>query len=384
MARKKLKGGFRELSNGTIEYQVSLPPDIYGKRRRKAFYGKDDYECIAKYQEFIKNGHKQPDKPKVHTLSTTLDEWIEERRGCVSSNTLSSSTLKDYCFLIVHIKKHGIGSMRLADIKRKHITDFFMSIGEYSNSARKKTRYILSAAFEWAIDNEDCINNPVRNFKLPPKLQPEKEPFTEDETRIILDFAKTDYLFGLPITIMLNSGIRSGEMRALSPSQIDLKNGVITVDRAIKHTEELGKPKNNKTRYVPLDEEVTAFLAENVDKKAKYLVGNTHYVSRAGFRSRYLHFFNRMNKYLADSGKEPIPFKSAHATRHTYSTLRQKQGMPIAMVAELLGHCSTAVTDKYTHFKDVSILSEAVRKYAFLPPPSPLPTEQISGTDQSG
>jgi site-specific recombinase XerD len=42
--------------------------------------------------------------------------------------------------------------------------------------------------------------------------------------------------------------------------------------------------------------------------------------------------------------------------------------MPIAMVAELLGHSSIEMTDKYTHLGDVATLSEAVRKYPFLKP----------------
>jgi site-specific recombinase XerD len=73
-----------------------------------------------------------------------------------------------------------------------------------------------------------------------------------------------------------------------------------------------------------------------------------------------------MNKFLEESGQTPIPFKSAHATRHTFGTIRQKNGMPIAMVAALLGHHSTEVTDKYTHVGDVATLTEAVKKYEFL------------------
>jgi integrase len=52
---------------------------------------------------------------------------------------------------------------------------------------------------------------------------------------------------------MMNTGVRSGEMCGMTMGQIDLERGVITIDRAIKHTEEPGLPKNNKTRYIPLE-----------------------------------------------------------------------------------------------------------------------------------
>jgi integrase len=225
---------------------------------------------------------------------------------------------------------------------------------------------LLNAAFEAALDNELCNRNPVRSVKLSKKAPTEKVPFTEAETRTILDFAVTDKWFGTAIYIMLNSGIRSGEMRGMTVEQIDLEHGVIIVDRAVKRTEEIGLPKNNKTRLVPLEPKVTEFLKSKLSDKSGYIVGNTHYVSRAGFRSRYMHFFNRLNKYLISKGENPIEMHNPHATRHTFSTLRQKQGMPVAMVSQLLGHSSTDITDKYTHLGDVEVLSEAVRKYSFL------------------
>jgi integrase/recombinase XerC len=75
-----------------------------------------------------------------------------------------------------------------------------------------------------------------------------------------------------------------------------------------------------------------------------------------------------LNIFLEEKGEKPIEIKSPHSTRHTFSTLRQKSGMPVGMVAAILGHSSLAMTEKYTHFGDIDTLSDAVRKYAFLNP----------------
>ena len=69
-----------------------------------------------------------------------------------------------------------------------------------------------------------------------------------------------------------------------------------------------------------------------------------------------------MNTFLENTEEKPIPLKSSHTTRHTCGTLLHKNGMPIVMVMEILGHSSTVMTEKYTHFNDVGILAEAVRK----------------------
>jgi integrase len=364
MQRKKGDGSFRRLPNNSFEYAISVGNDIYGSRQRKFFYGKTEAECRKKYKDFMKGGDKQQIKAREYSLSKWLDEWLK----IYKAKNVQASTYNEYVYLASHAKRHKIGGMKLSQIKPIHVTEFFTSLINYSHSIRKRMRFLLNAAFECAIDNDFCAKNPVRRAEIARKPQPEKEAFTEDEARTIIEFAKTDELFGVPIYILLNTGIRSGEMRALTTDKIDFENGVIAIDKAVKETGELGLPKNGKPRYIPIEDEVTAFLSDRIDRDAKYLIGDSYYVSKDGFRGRYEWFFKRLNLFLESNGKKPIKIKSPHSTRHTFGTLRQKSGMPIAMVSALLGHQSTEVTDKYTHLSDVTTLSEAVRKYPFIKP----------------
>jgi integrase len=364
MQRKKGDGSFRRLPNNSFEFTVSVGNDIYGSRQRKFFYGKTESECRKKYKEFLKGGEKTQRKLNEYTVSTWLEEWLR----IYKQNKVEASTYKDYCYLATHVRNHKIGKMKLSYVKSLHITEYFTSIIGYSSNFRKKTRFLLNGAFEAAIDNDFCVKNPVRRAEIAKKPELEKEPFTEDEARTIIEFAKTDEIFGVPVYIMLNTGIRSGELRALTADKIDFENGIITIDKAVKRTEELGKPKNSKTRHVPLKSEVLEFLREKVNREAKYIVGGSHYVTSSALRCYYEAFFKRMNTFLESTGEKPIPLKSPHATRHTCGTLLQKNGMPIVMVMELLGHSSLAMTEKYTHFGDISVLAEAVRKYDFITP----------------
>lgn len=358
MKRKQGDGSFRQLKNGTFEFTVSCGFDLYGKLIRKRFYGTTETECRKKYKEFIKSGDK-PTPNKEHSLAEWLDIWLDKYK----SKNVQSSTYEEYVHLCAHIKKHQIGSLKLSKIKPIHITDFFTDMINYSHSVRKRIRFLLHGALEAAIDNDYINRNPVDRAEIAKKKQGEKEAFTEDEVRTILNFAKQDELFGLPMLIMLNTGIRSGEIRALSPDKIDTDKCVIKIDKAVKKDGEIGCPKNGKSRYVPIKKDFADYLKRHLEFNVNYVVGNNFIVSESSFRSRYLHFFGRLNKILINTGETAINPKSPHATRHTYGTLLQKNGMPIAMVSELLGHSSTDVTDKYTHLNDISILSSAIEKY---------------------
>jgi integrase len=351
MQRKKGDGSFRKLPNGSVEFSIDVGYDIYGKRRRKRFYGKTETECRKNYKDFMKGGEKKPSRAKEYKLSEWISLWLETHK----KKKVQSTTYDGYVSTMVHVKSHKIGSLKLSQVKPIHVTDYFTSISEYSHSFRHLSRILLNGAFESAVDNDFCHKNPVQRAEIAKKSQPKKEAFTEDETRTILNFARTDKLFGVIIYIMLHTGIRTQEVCALTVKQFDFEKGILTIDRAVKRTGELGSTKNGKTRYIPLNPEVIRFLKPKITKDFN--------LSTDGLRSRYNWFFNRLNKTLKNLGAEPIKRKSPHATRHTFSTLCQKNGMPIAMVAELLGHSSTAVTDQYTHFKDTSVLAEAVRKY---------------------
>ena len=258
MKSKNKKGGgtFTKLKNGTIEFTVSIGYDECGKRQRKKFYGKTETECRGKYREFIKEGEK-PKKVQIeHTLSTWLDEWLVTYK----SQKVQSSTYEEYVKLAARIKNHKIGNMKLTQIKPIHVTEFFTAIIDYSQSVRKKTRFLITAAFESAVDNDYCSKNPVKRAEIAKKQQIKMEVFTEDEAKTIIEFAKTDKKFGLAMYILLTTGIRSGELRALTVSKIDFERGVIRIDTAVKANYELGLPKNNEPRDVPLEPKVLAFL----------------------------------------------------------------------------------------------------------------------------
>jgi integrase len=378
MSRKNHAGSVRKLSNGTYEYAASIGFDSAGKNQRKYFYGKTEAECHKKYKEFMRSYKPTPptvneaanmQTPPVASAETaiapeyTLSEWLDVWLKTYKAKKVQKATYEDYVGLANHVKKHKIGAMLLSQVKPIDVTGYFADYSEYSHSFIKRSKFLVNAAFEAAIDNDLCDRNPVRRAEILKKAQPEKEAFSESEQQAILEFSQIDKHFGLAAYIMLNTGIRSGEMRSLTIDKIDFNTGVFTIDTAVKRDGSLGLTKSNKARYIPVKPEVFEFIRKNTENATGYIVGGKKYTTRPGFRSRYDCFFNRLNKWLESQNREPIEFKSPHALRHTFGTQCQKNGMPIAMVAALLGHHSTEVTDKYTHVGDVATLTEAVNKF---------------------
>lgn len=354
-------GTFRRLKNGSFEYTISLGTDVYGERLRKSFYGANKAECRRKAREFLKGVGQEKVVATDYTLGEWANRWLKSYRG--TGKQAQTSTLEEYKYLSEFITSHKISKVKLIDIKPIMVDDFFNeALSNYSHSTNKKVRFVLNAVFESAIENDLCYKNPVKKVAIPIKKPNKKTPFTDEEKEVIIEFAKTDELFGLAMIILLETGIRSGELRALQPSAFNFEDGYVLIDKAVKKTGELGFPKNGKSRIIPIREVILKHIENNIDLSAKYVVSGDYYTSESGIRSRYLCFFRRLNEQRKDSNLKPIPSYSPHICRHTYSTTLQRKGVPMTIVSTLLGHSSLEVTEGYTHLSALQDLKNAIEK----------------------
>jgi integrase len=371
--RENHAGSFRTLPNGKVEMTVSIGFDANGKHQRKRFYGKNKTACRKQYEEFLAGGEEakqaaMSESPVSKELS--LSSWmLDVYLPTYKDGNVEDSTYADYVYLANHVKEHKIGKMRLSQVKSIHVTEYFKDKLDLSQSFRKRSKFLLNAAFETAIDNDLCLKNPVRRAVIASKPEGEKIPFSQSNALTIEEFAKNDDLFGTAMYIMLHAGIRSQEMRALQVEKFDFKTGFVLIDRAVKKTGKLGLPKGNKIRIVPLEPEVAEFLEVALAGKSGYIVEKRgHYTTERGFRERYDGFFGRLNLCLKERGEKTVDLLPPHSTRHTFATYRQKGGMPVAILMAIMGHSSREMTDHYTHVDDMETLAEAIREYPFLKP----------------
>lgn len=349
-------GSVTQLKNGTFELTVNLGCDAYGKRLKKRFYGATESECRRKHKEYLRSEESATPALGEYTLGRWLPKFLESYK----KGKVQSSTYEEYQYIANKIASHRIGGMKLEDFKPIHINDFFdePDISPLSKTVTHKLRFILNAAFESAIDNDYCTKNPVRRAAIPKKSGGTKQAFSDEAVGIITEYAKNDKEFGVPILLMFHGGLRSEEVRALQGKDLDFKRDCVHITKAIKDNGELGCPKNGKSRVVPLPKTISDGIRSLLDCSGEqYLVGKKNsYATKDGFRSRYYTFFKHLNR---DKGLNIDPL-TPHCTRHTYSTTLQRKGLPMPIVAALLGHSSVQVTQGYTHLDGFDDLKRAV------------------------
>ena len=195
------------------------------------------------------------------------------------------------------------------------------------------------------------------------------------------------------IEVALGTGLRSGELRGLTWSDIDFRKREISINKTLVYIKDMETKKyvfkyqtpktKNSIRTIPMQESVyKALKRQKIQLKEMQLIceewenleGFEHLVflgkngkpiSERAFQVTLDGIEKAVNKKrecIAKKNKtsfEPIPHFYPHALRHTFATRCFEAGIEAKVVQGFLGHYSIAITlDLYTHVTDDKAKSE--------------------------
>jgi integrase/recombinase XerC len=141
------------------------------------------------------------------------------------------------------------------------------------------------------------------------------------------------------LEVLYGAGLRISELCGLSPSDVDVRAGMVTV---------LGK--RSKIRRVPLGEVAIAAIRAYLDSGRANLSGplsppDALFLNRRGRRLTPRDARRILERRLLTDGRAISP----HTLRHAYATHLLEGGADLRAVQELLGHADVATTQLYTH-----------------------------------
>ena len=257
------------------------------------------------------------------TVGDMLDMWVEEE---LKPGTLSNGTVMAYQGTVGRIKRHPLGKRKLKTVTADHLQAFidFMSYGganpDGTTSPPMSRGYmlqfsaVLQNSFRFAVFPKRLITfNPMQYVKLRGRKQ-EADIFSEDmgdaaavptisceQFRALEDFLKEkDNPALLPIQIAYYTGLRIGEVCALTWKDINLDEQYLTVRRSIRyngarHKTEIGATKRKKVRTVDFCDTLAAILKAAKREQSKN-------------RLRYGEFY-RLNYYAEVREKDRIYYE---------------------------------------------------------------------------
>lgn len=142
--------------------------------------------------------------------------------------------------------------------------------------------------------------------------------------------------------VLLHTGLRIGELRAVKWSAVDLEGRTLLVRIAISAGEEKD-PKGRRFRYIPLSTGAVEALERHAART--YFTGEDDYVfcGRLGERLDDSALRKRYKAACAAAGLRPIKL---HGLRHAAGSLLARHGTSVE-VRDFMGHAKLSTTDRY-------------------------------------
>ena len=321
------------------------------------------------------------------TVDQWFDFWIENIVGDLDPNTL-----RNYRERYVHNIQPVMGKMMIANVKPMHCKMVFNRMeASHAGSTIRQTYIAMGTMFRAAVMNDMIQKHPMDGvrFTKPVRAVDDIKCLTTDEQQKFMEAAKRSHNYA-QYALILETGLRTGEMIGLTWDAIDFQNRTLTVNKTLEyrhkqHFWRAGPPKTQQSyRTIPLTDRAYEILKEIKDKRPwqkespllsqtlEYIDRRTGAISRLVMRD--LVFINwRTGEPAKNSSYDTHLYKLCdeagikhfcmHALRHTYATRAIESGMQPKVLQKLLGHASIKMTmDRYVHVTAES-LDYAIKQF---------------------
>lgn len=314
---------------------------------------------LAKLQE-LQSGKLRRENP---TLDEYFEEFIERRKRKVKETTIHTKTLFYRQCADKDIFGKRFGSCLLRDVKPRDIHELQRVLLDSGLTTNTTNQYIrgLRHMFGAAVRDDLLEKNPCLAVEPvirtePPARDTIHRALTEDETKVFLEAAKTSHYYNA-YRLMLNTGLRVGEVGALVPSDMDLDENVLHVTKTLTFSEGGDVRIGNTTktgaghRDIPLTKQIIAIVRDQQDLNAViYLRKHPRLLFRAQ-QGDFIHTAHINSDIARICEKTGIERFTCHALRATFATrFMEQRPQDFKVLSEILGHSNTAITlDLYTH-----------------------------------
>ena len=318
-----------------------------GKRKYQYFFGKTREEVRNKMEHYHYRTNKNQCCSKP--LAILIEDWFFNIRHQIKESTMANYRMKIAKHILPTFGKMPIDSIHSNEIYK--FIDCKKKLG-LSNRYISDILVLMKSIFKYAYKTYK-IDNIMDGIVMPKKHRVEIRILNDDEDKKLCDIlAQKNDLTSIGIYLSRVTGLRIGELCALKWGNIDIEQGIISVNKTLQRIQVknrlcktklmLAEPKSESSkRKIPIPKCVLELLKNNRGYNDNYILSN----KKKPIEPRTIQY--RFAKILKNGNLPSVHF---HAIRHFFATNCIKLGFDVKALSEILGHSNVSITlDRYVH-----------------------------------
>ncbi len=228
-------------------------------------------------------------------------------------------------------------------IEKKDVESLFIKLSKTAPLGATNYIRVYRTMFNIFKEWNYTTTNPFEKLKLPKRQKEEPIVISEAQINKIIEVLKKmrKSIIGEMVRFAVESGLRLGEEVNLRWSDIDFKNGIITIGNKIFKT------KSKKIRKIPFNEIMKEILTKNFNRQMKNgkIIREFVFSQNNGKSFKHDTISKSFKKAVREAGL-PEEFHW-HCLRSTAASNWVNKHVPIYTVQKLLGHANVSTTQIY-------------------------------------
>jgi len=294
-----------------------------------------------------------------------------------------------YSLYNTHIKKSSICKIRLKELTAIHFQKYYNALHKDGVSVATITNIykLIKPAIAYAYNNNFIIKDFSKAIVIPKESEEIKrtrntkqKAIFEGQEQLLLDAIK-DHGMEILFLTALYTGLRQGELLALTWDDIDLVNMYVDVNKNVSKVCDVSVAGRGRYRYLvqtpkTLSSTRKVYIPEHIieplrahkikQNKKRLLLGELYdgdlNLVFCNSKGNYLDASNVRKQFKTVAESIGAPDMTFHNLRHSYATLLFENNVQDVTVQKLLGHSNISTTlNIYTHVQE-SIMRAAVSK----------------------
>ena len=266
-------------------------------------------------------------------LSQAHAQFLEFLKGQKRAYATILAYGKDIDQLIKFVK--GMGKNGVGEVTREDLDAFLKNLEKEGYTAKSISRKLNSIKTFYrflrsnAVTKEDPaaeLTHPKYEIK-PPRI------LSKLEYRALRGACRNDIRISAIVELLLQTGIRIGELAHLKIEDVDLKSNELHIPPHESHAE----------RNVPLNKAAKSAL-ERYLKGRPENENTTLFITKTGRPLLIRNIRTAIDRYFRLAGIDSV---KVNDLRHTFIAHHLMSGTPLTLISKLVGHKRLSTTEKY-------------------------------------